>query len=117
MDNRRKSDRTLQTLKVTYSPLKSLTDTPLETGTGQTFDISRKGLSILLEQELAVPQIVQLKIEVPGHLPLMVLGKSVYCLTVESISRFRVGIKFVGLLPVDLEAILQQRNRSDSESD
>ena len=81
MDNdRRAFKRFAQTLKVSYTVLSGIGATPFEYGVAETVDISRSGLKIVVEEEIAAPMLVQLNITVPTRAyGLFVLGKAVYC--------------------------------------
>jgi hypothetical protein len=96
-------------LKVTYTVLSKVDSTPFEFGDSMTLDISRTGLALLLDEPIPVPILLQLQLRVPTRpYGLFVLGKSVYCTPVEEIGMYRVGIKFVGILPPDLEQVLEE---------
>ena len=108
MDQRR-FKRFLRDLKVTYTVLSKVDSTPFEFGDSVTLDISRTGLALLLDEPIPVPILLQLQLRVPTRpYGLFVLGKSVYCSPVEEIGMYRVGIKFVGILPPDLEQVLDE---------
>lgn len=107
--NKRRYDRFLKDLKVSYTVLSKVDSTPFEFGDSVTCDISRTGLALQVDEPIPVPILLQLQICVPSRpYGLFVLGKSVYCSPVEESGRYRVGIKFVGLLPPDLESVLDE---------
>jgi len=107
--DQRRFKRFLRDLKVTYTVLSKVDSTPFEFGDSVTLDISRTGLALLLDEPIPVPILLQLQLRVPTRpYGLFVLGKSVYCSPVEEIGMYRVGIKFVGILPPDLEQVLDE---------
>ena len=108
MDKRR-YQRFLKELKVTYTILSKVDSTPFEFGESVTLDISRAGLALLLSEPIPVPILLQLQLCVPSRpYGLFVLGKSVYCTPLGGIDMYRIGIKFVGILPPDLEQVLDE---------
>ena len=111
-DERREFERYMQLLKVSYSILAGEAATPYEFGECITLDISRKGVKLRLAQQLKTPSLVQLYIRVPNRsYGIFVLGKVLYCrpLKVEdSEDGWEAGIKFVGLLPPDLDQFITQ---------
>lgn len=116
MDKRR-YERFLRDLKVSYTVLSKVDSTPFEFGNSVTRDISRTGLALQVDEPIPVPILLQLQICVPSRpYGLFVLGKSVYCSPEEEHGMYRVGIKFVGMLPPDLEHVLEEvrgeKNRS-----
>lgn len=105
--DKRQYQRLLRDLKISYTILSKVDSTPFEFGNSSTVDISRTGLGILLDEAIPVPILLQLQIRVPDRpYGLFVLGKSIYCNPIEESGMYRVGIKFVGILPPDLEKIL-----------
>ena len=113
--NNRRYERFLETVKVSYTILSSVDSTPFEFGEAQTLDISRGGLALLLREKVAVPGLLQLQLRFPQRpYGMFVLGKTVYCTPVENVGKFRTGIKFVGLLPEDLEAVLNEAQDFDA---
>jgi len=106
---KRSYQRFLKQVKVSYTILSRVDSTPFEFGDALTVDISRGGLSLLLDEPVPVPGLLQLHLRVPRcPYGLFVLGKTVHCTPVEDIGMYRVGIKFVGLLPPDLEIALNE---------
>jgi len=104
---KRRHERFLKKVRISYTLLSKVDSTPFEFGDAVTIDISRGGLSLLLKEPVPVPGLLQLHLRVPRALyGLFVLGKTVHCTPVEDIGMYRVGIKFVGLLPDDLEKAL-----------
>jgi len=106
---KRRFKRFLRDLKVTYTVLSKVDSTPFEFGNSVTIDISRTGVSLLVDEPLPVPILLQLQLSVPTRpYGLFILGKTVYCSPSEDTGMYRVGIKFVGILPPDLEKILRE---------
>ena len=76
--NKRRYDRFLKDLKVSYTVLSKVDSTPFEFGNSTTCDISRTGLSLQVDEPIPVPILLQLQICVPTRAyGLFVLGKSV----------------------------------------
>jgi hypothetical protein len=116
-ENKRRYERFLRELKVSYTILSKVDSTPFEFGDSITADISRSGLALLMEERIPVPILMQLQLRIPSRpYGLFVLGKSVYCSPVEDVDMYRVGIKFVGILPPDLENALDEVRRLSDES-
>lgn len=106
---KRRYERFLKKVKVSYTILSKVDSTPFEFGDAVTIDISRGGLALLLDEPVPVPGLLQLHLRVPrAPFGLFVLGKTVHCLPVQDIGMYRVGIKFVGLLPSDLQKALEE---------
>jgi len=107
--DKRRYQRFLKELQLSYTILSKVDSTPFEFGDAVTLDISRAGLSLLLSEPIPVPILLQLQLRVPSRpYGLFVLGKSVYCMPAEDSDMYRVGIKFVGILPPDLEQVLNE---------
>jgi hypothetical protein len=117
--DKRRYQRFLREVKVSYTILSKVDSTPFEFGDSVTLDISRSGLALLLDEPVPVPILLQLQLRVPSRAyGLFVLGKAVYCAPVEEIGMYRVGIKFVGILPPDLETVLEEvQGRSAARGD
>ena len=80
--------------------------TPFEYGATETLDISRSGVRLKLSDEIKPPMLVQMHIQIPNRsLGLFLLGKIVYCSKSKDSEYFDAGIKFVGLLPPDLDKL------------
>ncbi len=105
---KRRYERFLKEVHVSYTVLSKVDSTPFEFGNSVTLNISRTGLSLLLTQPMPVPVLLQLQLRLPNRpYGLFVLGKTVYCTPMEEINMYRVGIKFVGILPPELEMVLE----------
>ena len=95
--------------KVSYTLLSSMDATPFEYGETITQDISQSGACLLTKEKVQVPILIQLNIQIPSRkYGIIVLGKTVWCSLDEQIKQYRVGVKFVGLLPPDLGLIIKK---------
>lgn len=110
--DKRRHKRHLKMLKVSYSILCEDYATPFEFGKCITLDISRSGVKLALQDELPVPLMVQLNINTPNRdYGIFILGKVLYCHTSEmdlDQHKWEAGIKFVGLLPPDLDDYISE---------
>ncbi|MCX8038223.1 MAG: PilZ domain-containing protein [Candidatus Sumerlaeia bacterium] len=105
---KRRYERFLKEVHVSYTVLSKVENTPFEFGNSVTLNISRTGLLLLLPEPMPVPVLLQLQLRLPNRpFGLFVLGKTVYCSRMEEINMYRVGIKFVGILPPELESVLE----------
>jgi c-di-GMP-binding flagellar brake protein YcgR len=108
----RRYQRFLKEIKVSYTVLSKVDSTPFEFGDAVTVDISCTGVALLMDEPISVPVLLQLQLRIPSRpYGLFVLGKTVYCTAIEEIGMYRVGIKFVGILPPDLENILSESTK------
>ena len=107
--------RFIRDLKVSYAVLSGVGATPLDYGDAETVNISRSGVRIKLDEVLPKQVLVQLHIEVPSRaFGIFVLGKVVSCRpAVERPPDYEAGVKFVGLLPPDLEQIITAAEEAD----
>jgi len=106
---KRRYQRFVKEVKISYTVLSKVDSTPFEFGDSLTLDISRSGLSLLMDEPIPVPVLLQLQLRIPTRpYGLFVLGKTVYCTSLEEIGMYRVGIKFVGILPPELEVVLEE---------
>ncbi len=82
-------------------------------------DVSRSGLSMIVRQLLPVPSMIKLIIELPRqHTPIQILAKSISCTLTQIPGVFRLGVKFIGLLPQELEDLmLSTGNERGSSTD
>ena len=105
---KRHSQRLENDIKISYNIIAKVDSTPFEFGNSVMCDVSRTGLSMLVDMPIPVPMLIQMQLNVP-HRPtsVFVLGKSIYCVPVEELGMYRVGVKFVGLLPPDLETAFE----------
>ncbi len=109
MLEKRRYRRFLKELKISYTVLSKVDSTPFEFGNSITVDISRSGLSFLLDEALPVPILLQIQLRMPSRpYGIFVLGKTAHCKALEDIGMYRIGIKFVGILPPELETALNE---------
>ena len=114
---KRQGERVVKDLKISYTLIASVEVTPFEFGDSVMTDISRAGLAMLAESPIPVGMLLQMRLLVPStNLSLFVLGRTVYCRAMEKIGKYRVGIRFVGLLPQDLEEVLNEFRRTHRDS-
>jgi len=107
--DKRRAQRVVSELKVSYTIIAKVDSTPFEFGNSMMCDISRAGLAMLVDMPVPVPMLLQMQLSIPTRPSgLFVLGKSVYCVPVEELGMYRVGVKFVGILPSDLEEIIRE---------
>lgn len=78
-------------------------------------DLSRSGLSMIVRQMLPVPAMIKIVIQLSDQThPLVMLAKTLTC-TLTQIDRvYRVGARFVGLLPHDLDKVIAYHNESSA---
>ena len=115
--DKRHHQRLLKDLKISYTIIAKVDSTPFEFGNSLMVDISRMGVAMLVDEPIAVPMLLQLQLRVPSFPSgLLVLGKSLYCLPIEEVGMYRVGIKFVGMLPPGLEDALDELRVSEDLS-
>lgn len=115
---RRGFKRFIQQLKVSYTVLSGIGATPFEYGVAETVDISRSGVRLVVDDIIEAPMLVQMHIHVPNRsYGLFVMGKLIFCRGVQNKkANYEVGIKFVGLLPADLEEILREVEKEREET-
>jgi CheY-like chemotaxis protein len=84
-------------------------------------DVSRSGASMLVRQMLPVPAMLKLVVEIPQtRKSITMLAKSLSCTLTQIPNVYRLGAKFVGLLPAEMEQAITAWNAdhvSPSESD
>jgi CheY-like chemotaxis protein len=82
-------------------------------------DVSRSGLSMLVRQVIPVPAMLKLMIDLPrSNRSITMLAKSLTCTLTQMNNVYRLGAKFVGLLPPELEeAISDWKCIGTEESD
>lgn len=113
MQDKRACERLRREYKISYATLSRIQIEPMEFGNATTMDISTNGLSLLVDEPVAVPILIQARLFVPGEASeIFVLGKTVYCSPIEGRDIFRVGVKFVGILPGDLGKTLRTHGAS-----
>jgi hypothetical protein len=112
--DKRRYERLPRDLQLSYTIIAKVDSTPFEFGNSVMSDISRSGLAMLVDMPIPVPMLLQLQLRVPNRpTSTFVLGKSIYCVPVEEVGMYRVGIRFVGILPSDMEDILDELRGSE----
>lgn len=110
---KRRYERLIRDLKVSYMIIAEVDKTPFEFGNSQLLDISKTGLAMLVDEPVPTRMLLQLQMHLPEHpAGLIVLGKTVYCKPEEELGLYRVGIRFVGIVQPDLETDLDELQRS-----
>ena len=108
-EEKRVYPRFLRELKVSYTLLSSMDATPFEFGETISRDISQSGICLLTNEKVQVPILIQMNIQIPTRkYGIIVLGKTAWCEFDASCSKYRIGVKFVGLLPPDLNHIIDK---------
>jgi CheY-like chemotaxis protein len=80
-------------------------------------DVSRAGLSMIVRQVLPVPSIIRIVFHLPMQQnPVNMLAKSVSCTLTQITGVYRLGAKFIGFLPEDMEHSIIQMRRDESQS-
>ncbi len=105
--DQRASPRLPNRLRAPYTVLLKSGATRIEIGEATLADLSRAGLGMTVDEPVPVPTLMQVQVQIPGHRGVVgFLGKSLYCVPTGGLDMYRVGLKFVGLLPTDLDSIL-----------
>jgi hypothetical protein len=113
MPDKRYEDRMNKNLQISYATLSNIAVEPFEFGNTVTTDISSRGLSLVTDEPIDTPVLLQAKIHIPGdRRGLILLGRTVYCNPLEDSDVYRVGIKFIGLLPGELTELLNGHGES-----
>jgi len=80
-------------------------------------DVSRSGLSMLVRQMVPVPAMLKLVVELPQtRRSITMLAKSLSCTLTQINNVYRLGAKFVGLLPPELEQAIGEWTADHPES-
>ena len=75
-------------------------------------DVSRSGISLLLRRLVPVPSMIRLVSHLSDETrPLSMLAKTVSCTLTQIPGIYRLGAKFVGLLPPEVEEVIAERGR------
>lgn len=79
-------------------------------------DVSRSGLAMLVRQVIPVPAMLKVIISVNGQVqPVSMLAKSISCTLTQIPGVYRLGAKFVGLLPREFEHALAELGQPDPD--
>jgi len=108
-ENRRRHERYLCNLKMTYTILSSVDSTPFEYGVAHSKDLSESGVCVFTEHKIDVPILMQLNINLPMRpFHLLILAKALRCGTSEDANLYEVGLKFVGILPPEFKRLVSE---------
>lgn len=117
--DQRRHERYVCHLKMTYTILSTNDSTPYEYGVAHSRNLSESGVSVMTEQRIKVPILMQLNINLPMRpFHLLILAKAVRCDVLPNSNLFEIGLKFVGILPPEfkrLVATLAPDGQSDSD--
>jgi len=92
---------------MTYSILSSRASNPFEYGVAQAKNLSENGVCIFTEQEVQVPVLLQLNVNLPMRpFHMLLLGKALRCQKAGDRDLYEVGIKFVGILPPEFKRLV-----------
>lgn len=83
-----------------------------------TRDVSRSGLSMLSHRLIPVPTMLKIEIRLPDSpRTLNPLAKSLSCTLTPIQDVYRIGLKFIGLLPSEIETALAGLSKADAYDD
>lgn len=71
-------------------------------------DVSRSGVSMIVRQVMPVPAMMKLVFRTPDQRSFSMLAKSVSCTLTQISGVYRLGARFIGLLPLELERTFRQ---------
>lgn len=115
--DQRRHERYACHLKMTYTILASNDSTPYEYGVAHSRNLSESGVSILAEQKVKVPILMQLNINLPMRpFHLLILAKAVRCEPMPNSSLFEIGLKFVGILPPEFKRLVSTLAPGEAQS-
>lgn len=108
-NNRRAHNRylfTVETHCILINPFDNSESRPLAS---LIHDVSRSGLSLITRQLLPVPAMLRLVIHLSDQTrPITMLARSISCMLTPVQGVYRLGAKFVGLLPPEMEEAIQR---------
>ena len=108
-EDKRVERRLNKEIPVSFATLSRIDVHPIEFGNSVTIDVSSKGCSLMVDEPVAVPMLIQIKLEIPEEArELVFVGRSIYCSRIQAQDLYRVGIRFVGVLPVDLTTFVSE---------
>jgi hypothetical protein len=115
--DQRRHERYACHLKMTYTILSTSDSTPYEYGVAHSRNLSESGVSVLTEQRIRVPILMQLNINLPMRpFHLLILAKAIRCDLVPNSNLYELGLKFVGILPPEFKRLVTTL-APDSQSD
>ena len=119
ISDKRLAKRIAKEINISYTTLARMEVEPYEFGNTITTDISSRGLSLVVDEPVEVPTLIQARIQVDSDpRGLIFLGRTVYCQPVDDTDVHRVGVKFIGILPADLRDLLDEIGKAgDNGSD
>lgn len=107
--NRRRYSRyklAIDTHTILINPFTNSESRPIA---GLIRDVSRSGLSMLVRQVLPVPAMLKLVLDLPQtRQSITMLAKSLSCTLTQMPNVYRLGAKFVGLLPPEMEQAIAE---------
>ncbi len=72
-------------------------------------DVSRSGMAMLVRQVVPVPAMLRVTVTISDKsAPMTMLAKSISCTLTQIPDVYRLGVKFIGLLPGELERIVNE---------
>ena len=106
---KRRHERNLCNLKMTYTILSSVDSTPFEYGVAHSKDLSESGVCVVTEHKIDVPILMQLNINLPMRpFHLLILAKALRSRHLEETGLYEVGLKFVGILPPEFKKLVSE---------
>jgi len=109
--NRREHSRFSLVLQTTCHVINPFNDSEGHAVAALVRDVSRDGISLLVRQLMPVPAIIKLVFHIPGqNAPVQVLVRSIACTLTQIPGAYRIGARFVGLLPAPLDAVIGRLN-------
>jgi CheY-like chemotaxis protein len=107
--NRRRFSRYAMSIDTHCILINPFNDTESHPIAGLIRDVSRSGLSMLIRQVIPVPSMLKLVIDLAQtHQSITMLAKSLSCTLTQIPNVHRLGAKFVGLLPPEMEDAIAQ---------
>jgi CheY-like chemotaxis protein len=107
--NRRRFSRFRMALDTHCILINPFTNQESRSLAGLIRDVSRSGASMLVRQVLPVPSMMKLIVELPqSHQSIPMLAKSMSCTMTQMQNVYRLGVKFVGLLPPEMEEAIAE---------
>lgn len=112
--NRREYNRYLLAIETHCIVINPFADTESRPIAAIMRDVSRSGLAMLVRQVIPVPSMLKVVVSVNGHVqPVSMLAKSISCTLTQIPDVYRLGAKFVGLLPREFEKALAELGHPD----
>ena len=100
IDQRRKEERLIKTLIVSYAVIPSDNTTPFDTGKAITKDISSAGICFIVGDKMGEDLMLQVKIRITdAESWIYMIGKVKNCIYNPQFKKYEIHIKFIGRLP------------------